>query len=367
MRLSLVAAASAAVVGFGSSAFAQDVKVGGTIEFNYTYNFNKPSTRQNGANGAPYYFNSRDSQFTLNYGEIHVYSDPTKERPSGFSFRLVDGAVVAGLPLNLPGVNSNTTMFYEAYGRMIKDMGGKALTIDAGIFPTHVGYETIPVGTNSFLSKSFHFGQFQPFYHAGIRAALPVNETTTVTGLVFNRYNGVDSNDNKTPGIGFQVSKTISEKSSVYLNGAFARDTVAGAERMKNILNVVYNQTLSDKVSVALDVSALSGKKAGNANYTAQGVTAYGFIGLGGGNKLGLRGEYLTENSAGGQLLPAATGSKPKLQSFTASYEFGKMSSAAARTLLELRFDSANTAVFPTEDGTKKSSTTLSFVQIFNF
>ncbi|MFY7950860.1 MAG: outer membrane beta-barrel protein, partial [Armatimonadaceae bacterium] len=185
-------------------ALAQDVKVGGTLEFNYTASFNRPFN-----NTVPYFFNRQTGQFTLNYGELHVYSDTAKERPTGFSVRMLDGAVVAGLPLNTPGVNTNTTMFYEAYGRVVHEMGGKELTLDAGIFPTHVGYETIPVGTNSFLSKSFHFGQLQPFYHAGFRASIPVGGGATFTGLAFNRYSGVDSNGNSTPGVGFQYSKTL--------------------------------------------------------------------------------------------------------------------------------------------------------------
>jgi len=361
--LSLVALVATAV-----PAIAQDVKVGGTIEFNYTYNGNKPAGQVNGAVGAPYYFNNRSSAFSLNYGEIHVYSDATKERPSGFSFRLVDGAVVAGLPLRTPGVNTITAMFYEAYGRGVYELGGKSLTLDAGIFPTHVGYETINVGANSFLSKTFHFGQLQPFYHAGLRAAYPFDGSTTFTGLVFNRYNGVDTNGNTTPGVGFQVARTLGASSSVYVNGAFAKDTVAAAERQKNILNVVYNQTLAGRTSIAADVSAVSGKKAGDANYTAQAVSLYAFLALGGGDKLALRGEYLTENSAGGQLLPSAiAGTKPTLSSLTASYELGKLARSGSRTWLEFRFDSANTAVFPTASGAKKNGSTISFVQTYSF
>ncbi|MFM7320912.1 MAG: outer membrane beta-barrel protein [Armatimonadota bacterium] len=351
-----------------SPVIAQDVKVGGTVEFNYTYNGNKPAGQVNGATGAPYYFNGKSSAFSLNYGEIHVYSDATKERPSGFSFRLVDGAVVAGLPLRTPGVNTNTALFYEAYGRGVYELGGKSLTVDAGIFPTHVGYETINVGGNSFLSKTFHFGQLQPFYHAGLRAALPIDASTTFTGLVFNRYNGVDTNGNTTPGVGFQVARTLGSASSVYLNGAFAKDTVGGGERQKNILNVVYNRTLSGTTSIAADISAVSGKKAGDANYTAQAVSLYAFLGLGGGDKLALRGEYLTENSAGGQLLPSSVGTtKPNLSSITASYELGKLARPGSRTWLEFRFDSANTAVFPTATGAKKNGSTISFVQTYSF
>ena len=366
MKRSMFAGAFA--LAFAVPSLAQDVKVGGTLEFNYTLNFNRPADGLNGSPGAPYYFNRQASQFTLNYGEIHVYSDTTKERPTGFSFRLVDGAVVAGLPLGVGGVNTNTSLFYEAYGRVVHELGGKELTLDAGLFPTHVGYETIPVGTNSFLSKSFHFGQFQPFYHAGLRASVPLSAGTTFTGLLFNRYNGVDSNGNKTPGLGFQVSKTLGSTASIYVNGAFARDTVAGAERQKNILNVVVNKTVSDKLSLAVDASALSGKKAGNASYTAQGITGYAFLNLGTGDKLALRGEYLTENSAGGQLLPSADpGTKPTLSSLTASYEFAKMSKAGSRTFVELRFDNAKSAVFLDGAGAKKSSTTFSLVQIFSF
>lgn len=363
LRLGLVALAALPV-----AAYADDVKVGGTLELNYTYNFNKPSTATNGAPGAPYYFNAKDSQFSLNYGELHVYRDPSKMQPVGFSFRLVDGEVVAGLPLNSPGINSSTKLFYEAYGRVLTEYAGKSITWDAGVFPTHVGYETIPVGTNSFFSKSFHFGQFQPFYNMGIRASVPVSEKTTVMGLLFNRYNGIDTNGKRDPGFGFQVAQMLSPKANLFLNGAFAKDTIQSAERQKNIVNVVYTNTLSDSLSIALDASSVSGKKAGNANFTASGATLYGVFTMGNGNAIGLRAESLTENSAGGLLLPSASeGKKPTLSSVTASYEIKGMAKSGLRTLFEVRFDSANTAVFPTDTGAKKSSTTFTLAQIFNF
>ena len=366
-RFAIVSAALS-VVSIPLAASAQDIKVGGALEVNYTYNFNKPSTAMNGAPGAPYYFNAKDAQFALNYAELHVYKDATDKSPSGFSLRLIDGEAATGIGLGMAGVAANNKLFYEAYGRTITAVGSKPLTVDAGIFPTFVGYETIPMGTGSFLSRSFHCGQFQPFFHAGVRASVPLDAKTTLLGVLVNRYSGVDANGNKTPGVGVQLARVFSPEASIYVNAFTARTTLAGAERPESIFNVVYTQTVNKTFSWAVDASAVSGKKAGDNNYTAAAATLYGFLGLGNGDVLALRAEQLTENSAGGLLLPTtSTGGKPKLGSLTASYEFKRGAKPGARTLVELRFDTANTAVFPTDVSAKKNSTTLSLVQAFTF
>ena len=350
-----------------SPANAQGVQVGVTLETNYTANFNRPSTGTNGAVGAPYYFNAKEGSVQLNLGEVHFFSDPTEKRKSGFSVRMVDGNVVAGLPLGLTGVNTTTSNIYEAYARLIA--GRKTpITIDAGIFPTHVGYETIPTGTSPFFTKSFQFGQLQPFYHSGIRAQFAVSKRSSALMSLLNRYNGTESNGSRTPGLGLQLTQTLSSKESAIFNFARANDTVAGSERYKTITNMGYTRTMGSSLNFAFDASIVTGEQAGNASYTSGGFTGYLSYAMPSGDTLSLRGEQLSENTAGGLFIPSADSLiKPKLGSLTLTYEFKKGMTAASRTLIELRHDKANTAVFSTHSGTAKSSTTLTIGQVFSF
>jgi len=346
---------------------AQGIQIGATIETNYTANFNRPSTGLNGANGAPYYFNAKEGSTQLNLGELHFFSDPSDKRKTGFSIRMVDGNVVAGLPLGLAGVNTTTSNVYEAYARVIAG-GAKPVTIDAGIFPTHVGYETIPTGTSAFFTKAFHFGQLQPFYHSGVRAQFAATSRATAMVSLLNRYNGVESNGSRTPGLGLQWNQVLSTKDSVIFNFARAKDTVAGAERNKAITNFGYSRTLAPNLTLATDASIVSGVQAGSAGYKAGAVTGYLTYAIKSGDTISVRAEQLSDDTAGGLFIPSAdAGTKPTLSSFTLTYEFKKGQTSASRTMVELRHDKANTSVFSTASGTAKSSTTLTIGQVFSF
>jgi len=354
-----------------SLALADDtgIKVGATLELNYTYNANSPTagatpTGLYGGNG--YYFNKKSGEVSLNFGEIHFYRDKTAKEP-GFSIRLVDGEVKPGLPLATANYNTSTSSLYEA---IISQQLTSKLSVDAGIFPTWVGYETIPMGSGNFFSKSFHFGQFQPFYHGGVKASFTLGEKTTLVGAVVNRFSGVETNGNKDLGLGFQVAHVISDKATVYLNGLTSRDTLAPTpattvEKQRNILNVVYTRKLSDTTNFALDASAISGKDVTSKSYDGNAVTAYVTKTLTNGNTVGLRAEQLTADANTPWLAVGGT-AKPKLSSVTASYEL-KTAQKGVRTLIEARFDSASAAIFPTKTAAKKNQTTISLVQTYNF
>jgi hypothetical protein len=377
MRLSTRLCLSIGLAAIASTAFAQGegIKVGATVEVNYTYNTNKTDTG--------YYFNSRNSQFALNYGEIHIYKDPTKEAPTGFSLRFVDGEVVRGLPLATAPYNTSTRNVYEAYGRFLAQLGEKSLTVDAGIFPGWVGYEVIPT-TDQFVSRSYQYGT-QPFYHAGVRAAYALSPSTTLTGGFVNRYNGIDTNGNRDLGAGFQLAQTLSENASLTLSGLIAKDSFTGdlptaeqarvsrqttpdttfsAEKQKSIVNVVYTNKLSDSTRIAAEASAINGKDAFRTSYNAQAITGYLYI-----NRAALRAEFLSGNTASaGLILPGDGSKKPNIASVTATYQLSSASLPGTRTLIELRYDNANTSVFSTDKGrAKKNQSTISLMQIFNF
>lgn len=354
-----------------------EIKVSGGLELNYTYNFNKPG-RDNAAVGYTagagnrngYYFTRKDSTIGLNLAEIAVSREATKDSRLGFAIRLIDGEAAKQLAANTetPGTFGNIAStsaanFYEA---SVREMLTDKLTVDAGILPTWVGYETIPIGTSNFLTKSFHFGQFQPFYHAGVKASYASDEKTTITGAVVNSYNGTDkSSKSKDLGLGFQVSRKMGGSAQVYLNGLSARDLGIGGVK-HDIFNVVYTNAVDAKTNLAVDASYTT---AGPTGGRTKGYAYTGYLSrtLESGNVLALRGEMLNEDRAGGNLLAFGGTKKPSLQSITASYELKQDKLKGVRTLLEYRYDNANTAVFPTKSGAKKNQSTLTLSQVFAF
>jgi hypothetical protein len=260
----------------------------------------------------------------------------------------------------------------EAYGSSKRDLGGKEMTLDFGYFLSHVGYETPDMGSNNFFSKSFQYQYLQPFVNSGLRATVPMNEKTTFTGVITNRFDGVKTGASRDPAFGFQL-KSTGETSSLSLNTMIGREnlgtTATPVNRQIGVANVVYTNKLSESTSVALDASLRTGKDISNRSYNVTGVTGYLTKTTGSGNVLGLRAEYLTQSNATSAILPQYVTDptrKPTMTSITASYEL-KGAFPGARTLMEFRADNAGGAIFPGEKSTtiKKDQTSITLAQIF--
>jgi hypothetical protein len=300
--------------------------------------------------------------------------------------RLVGGEVSR---LNFNSGDDNRIL--EAYGTTLLPWGGKDLKVDAGVFVTHVGYETIDIGTNNFFSRNWLFQYPSPFYNAGVRASLPLGSKTTVTGLLLNRYNGVTDDGNRDIAPGFQIAQTLNSKSSVVLNGLFSRETVgtfvdegenqfldstlskAAKTRQEvigqniksqSVLDLIYTNQFNSKFKFVLEGLYRFGKDTGNQSYDWGGVAGYGIFTLKSGNVVGLRGEYLSPSTMGAT---TAAGLPTSLSSVTLSYELKSGLFPNTRTMFEVRHDISGKDFFQTDDSVKKSQTTLTLGQVFSF
>lgn len=354
--LGVVAMASAAMAGDGPT-------VGGQLEVNYTYNFNKPSTRNN-----TFLFNSTDGEFNVNLGEINL-KKAASDKAAGYTLRLITGRVQKAFDMAY-----NTDHILEAYGTTQQDFGGKSLTVDFGQFLSHVGLETPDQGSSKFFSKSFSYQYLQPFVHAGVRGSLPLDEKTTLMGVITNRFDGVNDTANRDLGFGFQLARKLNETDSWSLNAHTARENVSTTATVVNrdasVLNFIYNRQLGETVSLSVDATSRSGKDLANRTYNATGIAGYLSKKLASGNSLSVRGEYLSQNNATSPILPLyATDPtrKPSMTSITAAYTMA--CSEGATTTLEFRVDNAGGAIFPaTTAGTaKKQQTSVSVSRVFKF
>ncbi|MES2461678.1 MAG: outer membrane beta-barrel protein, partial [Armatimonadota bacterium] len=197
---------------------APPITITGALEANYTYNFNQPF---NGSN--TYLYNSNAGQFAVNLADLRIGKAATDTSRVGFFVRLVEGEVARR---NFNAGDNN--LLLEGYGTFLVPLsGGRNLKVDAGQFVTHVGYETIEIGTNNFFSRNFLFQYPSPFYNGGVRASYPVSSKLTVNGYIYNRYNGVYDPKNTDLAPGFQIVYTASPTTSIVLNGLTSRENLA--------------------------------------------------------------------------------------------------------------------------------------------
>ncbi len=184
-----VLAPAALILACARPAAAQDAKLDGYVEANYSYNFNRPDNGITDFRG----FDNRHNTFTLSnavlggtlayQGLVGRLALQAGQTPSTYYL---------GEP-SAPGSNATPPTGAEVF-KFIQEAyagwAGRGLDLRAGIFLSPIGYEAIAVkdGWNWSRSNLF-FGL--PFYHTGLRASYAVTSKLTASFMLCNGWNSV--------------------------------------------------------------------------------------------------------------------------------------------------------------------------------
>lgn len=170
----------------------------GYIDTYYAYDFNKPVNKY-----LPLfvYSHNRHNEFNINNAILGYKFENEKTRAS---FGLHAGTYVERNYANEPVVLRN---IYEAYAGFSPV---KKIWIDAGIFPSHIGYESAISKDNLTLTRSI-MADNTPYYETGVRITYNPGKKWTLRALVLNGWQNIrDRNANKA--LGTQVEFTPSDK-----------------------------------------------------------------------------------------------------------------------------------------------------------
>jgi len=181
------------------------VDISGVIDGYYTFNTNHPSTMANGrsSNGVnTFNFNTAANQFDLNLAKITLSHDAA---PVGFTFDFGFGKTMSIINSFDNDFDSDFTRFNkyveQAYVSW-KPGQARGLQLDFGKFVTSAGAEVIETHKNWNYSRSLLFALALPYYHFGLRSAIPVGSHFTVGAQLVNGWNNLaDNNSGKTVGI----------------------------------------------------------------------------------------------------------------------------------------------------------------------
>jgi Putative beta-barrel porin-2, OmpL-like. bbp2 len=237
------------------------------------------------------------------------------------------------------------------------------VSLTAGQYGTHVGYEVIdaPVNYNYSLSNMFGNG---PFYHTGVKLDIAA---TDKVGFMFGLVNGLDSKDenNKSKGIQGQISLKPKTNWSVYLNYFGSNE---GSDDDKNFyqwFDLTTSYQVSDKFFVGVNAvtgSNNTGKWNGAALYMNTNLTdKFG---------IGTRIEYF-DNKSGGIYLVDENEEGVSTTGITLTGNYKVSGNLLFKP--EYRFDAYKNEkgtfqLFDKDGGlTKKSQSTLGAALIFYF
>jgi hypothetical protein len=348
----------------------------GYLDTYYIGNFNRPVNQSNGGeSGVARVFDLKAGQFGI--GLVQGRAGYTSDKIDAV-FDMAFGPFADlgnygnATSLNALASTSTSLAIKQAF---IAWKPVANLTLTAGQFGTHIGYEVIDAPVNYNYSLSYLFGN-GPFYHVGFKAQYGFSDRAyLMLGLVNNVDNIFDNN--RAKGLIGQFFFSPVSGWNVYLNGIVSNEGTpdANGNTPSNSAYSVFDLTTTYQITdrFYLGFNGAVGSHKGDYQGTAigeakawNGFALYSNYAFSEGFGLGVRYENFN-NSSGARALLAEDGSGTSVNAFTLT---GNITTADGHLLLkpELRIDAFDKNQFTDADGNLKTSqTTLGLAAIFKF
>ena len=247
MNTKIITAALSLV--FSGVAFAQEeqknpLTFSGYAETYFQYDANNAD---NNSRPGFIYSHNRNNEVSLNLGFLKANYETEKVRAN---FALAAGSYMNANYAAEPGVLKNV---YEA-NVGFKVANNHNLWITAGIFPSHIGYESA-VGADCFTVTRSIMAENSPYFEAGAKITyISPNGQWEVTGLYLNGWQRIQRVDgNTTPGFGHQVVYRPSAKVSINSS------SFIGNDKPNNVRQKRYFHDLYAAFEVTTKVKLLAG------------------------------------------------------------------------------------------------------------
>jgi hypothetical protein len=327
------------------------IEITGFVDTYYGVNFNDPDGDTQLRN-----FDTKHGQLSLNVIEVALEQKPSAQNRLGFRADLNFGPVTDMVHAFEPGGADVFKAFEQAYLSVLAPVG-QGLQVDVGKFVTPHGAEVIEAKDNWNYSRSLLFALAIPYYHVGLRAALPVGDKVTFTGFAVNGWNnGVDNNGAKTfglqgllkPGSRLSIVQTV-------MTGAEQADD-DDSRRFLSDTTVTFNVTPSFALMANYDYGR---DTVAGSRVTWQGVAGYLRYQVTPSFALSPRFEWLRDKDG------FMTGTVQDLRELTLTSELKV--AGALLTRIEYRRDMSNQSFFATDTGTSKSQNTFTIGLMYAF
>jgi hypothetical protein len=336
------------ILAYASPVVADDtakVTIGGYIETYYALNFRLPSNRITNLRG----FDNRDRTFTLSNVALDAKAErgPLKTRlivqigatPSTYYFA---EPTLAGTPT----VNANDGPVWRYVQQATVAYAGPGdLVLDAGLFPSPIGPEVIPIKDNWNWSRSnLFFGL--PFYHTGARASYPLGGGWTAMLHVYNGWNSVVDN-NAYPSVGVSAAYASAKLNGqlLYFGGIERATGAPEGKAWRNLFDAYATFVITEQASVQAQLDGgIEPNELGTSAWFAAAL--YSKVQLSETLYAAARADYFREWIAeqGGMQAAAIFWPTPWVASATATFAVQPTDGISVR--LELRHDHAKTSAY---------------------
>jgi hypothetical protein len=319
------------------------------VDTYYGYFFNKPDGNVPLRN-----FDTKHNTFSLGLVEVAAEQKVTTSNRLGFRVDLVAGPTADLVNSFEPGGLQFLRNVEQAYGSYLF---GKKLQVDVGKFVTPAGAEVIETKDNWNYSRSLLFALAIPYYHAGIRATVPVNDKVTFSGMLINGWNDVeDNNSAKSWGVGAILKPTAKI--------TLAQNFIGGAEQADDtsdkrfLTDTTLTVAATDKLSLMANYDYGKDSVLGS-DVKWQGIALYARLQVLPSWALTPRFEWFDDADG------FATGAVQKVKEFTITTE--QKLGGKLLTRVEYRHDFSDVAFFAKDGLPKKSQDNLTVGLVYAF
>lgn len=202
-------------------------ELSGFVDVFYVYDFNQPKTdyRQT------FFYNyNRHNDFNLNLGYIKISALHQKYR---VNIALQTGTYANDNYANEPGLLKN---IFEANAGISLNKKNN-LWLDAGIFASHIGFESAISLDNWTLTRSI-LAENSPYYLSGAKLTYILNKKIELIALVCNGWQHIQKiNGNSLPSFGTQLKVMPTEKTTFNWSTFVGTDDPDTTRRMRYFNN----------------------------------------------------------------------------------------------------------------------------------
>lgn len=321
----------------------------GYVEPYYVYDFNQPGN--NTRPGFIYSYN-RHNEFNLNLGYIKGSYIADNVRAN---LALMAGTYVNANLIAEPGVLKN---IFEANAG-IRLSRTRNLWVDAGIFSSHIGFESA-VGKDCWTLTRSILADNTPYYEAGAKISYATNNGKWfLSGLILNGWQRIQRvDDNSLPSFGTQI--TFKPAAFITLNSStfIGTDKSDSARQMRYFHNLYGIFQLSEKVGITVGFDYGIEEKSPETSSTNAWLSPVIIARFNLTDKLALavRGEYYDDEH--GIIIATGTPNGFKTTGVSVNVDYLIMSNAVWR--IEVRNLNSKDEIFEDGDGSSNTDTLVS-------
>ena len=319
--------------------------IGGYVETYYQAHLQNPSNRITNLRG----FDNRSRTFTLSNVALDVKAEkgPIATRiilqvgHTGATYYLAEPASAGSSSVNA----SSAELWKYVQAATLTAQAPQDFVIEAGLFPSPIGIEVIPIKDNWNWSRSnLFFGL--PFYHTGITVSRPLGGDWTGKLHVYNGWNSVaDNNGYPSVALSAGYARDGTTAQLLYFGGIERAPGAAEGKPWRHLFDAYVQHAITDDVSVAGQVDAgFEPNDIGTSSWYA--LAAYTKLAITGELYAALRGDYFHETVASEAGMTASAIFWPVEWIASATATFACQPAGGVSLRLEYRHDHAAAAAF---------------------